>query len=165
MARWQLQGGRGVLASAGNLVAVLVVYFALPVRTAPAGRLAFGLLVSGAAIAVVVYLLLQEVRALRVDANHDVGLIPLVLLLEVVVVAFALAYYVLAQQAGQMHGIRTRVDALYFTTATMTTVGYGDISAVGQLARTVVMVNLLFDLVFIAALTRLASRHLRHLRR
>ena len=59
----------------------------------------------------------------------------LVALVEVAMVTFALAYYTMAiHSQTQMSGIHTRLDALYFSATTTTTVGYGDIHSIGQLA-------------------------------
>jgi hypothetical protein len=73
---------------------------------------------------------------------------------------FALGYYVLALSTpGQVDGLETRTDALYFTLSTVATVGYGDVHAVGQLARGLVIVQIVFNAVFVAALvTALRSR-------
>jgi hypothetical protein len=66
---------------------------------------------------------------------------------------FALGYYVLDEHSSQqMSGMSTRTDALYFTVATLTTVGFGDVHAQGQIARFLVILQLLFDVVFVAAL-------------
>ena len=45
----------------------------------------------------------------------------------------------------------THTDALYFSMTILSTVGFGDINATGQLARIVVSVQMLFDLVFVAS--------------
>jgi hypothetical protein len=47
--------------------------------------------------------------------------------------------------------VLTRTEALYFTVSVLSTVGFGDIHAVGQLGRAVVTVQMLFDLVFVAS--------------
>ncbi|MCW6010002.1 potassium channel family protein [Micromonospora sp. CPCC 205371] len=81
---------------------------------------------------------------------------------------FALADYITAMSSsGQFVGLATKTDALYFALATLTTVGYGDIHAAGQLARAVVAAQLVFNVVIIATgasvLTReLASRARNH---
>ncbi|MEJ4100213.1 potassium channel family protein [Corynebacterium mastitidis] len=75
--------------------------------------------------------------------------------------ACAFACFVLAMQApGQFEGIATRTDALYFTVATMATVGFGDIHPAGQAAKMLVIVMIVFDLVFIAALCHAVSESL-----
>jgi voltage-gated potassium channel len=84
-----------------------------------------------------------------------------VMLAEIVACAFSLVYYAIAvYDPDQMVGVRTRLDALYFTMSTMSTVGYGDVHAVSQLARGVVVVHLTFNLVFLGVLARLLQRRL-----
>jgi voltage-gated potassium channel len=74
------------------------------------------------------------------------------MLLELVVVVFAVGYYVLDLSApGQMADLHTRTDALYFTLSTLTTIGFGDVHAVGQLARVLVIIQMVFDVVFVTA--------------
>ena len=58
-------------------------------------------------------------------------------LLTVLILTFAGTYVVLADHPGQMEGIETKIDALYFTVTTLATVGFGDIHPVGQVARVV----------------------------
>ena len=53
---------------------------------------------------------------------------------------------------AEISGLDTRIDALYFTLTTMTTTGYGDIHATGQLARVLVSVVFVFNIVFIGML-------------
>jgi voltage-gated potassium channel Kch len=87
--------------------------------------------------------------------GHPVMVI--LLLVCVALVAFSTAYLGLAR-AGEMKGLYTKVDSLYFTVITQTTVGYGDIVPVGQTARIVTMIQLLYGLAFLTtggtALTR-----------
>ncbi|PJI85717.1 potassium channel family protein [Luteimicrobium subarcticum] len=47
------------------------------------------------------------------------------------------------------------VDALYFTVTTFATVGFGDITAVGDLTRALVTVQMVLDLVLIGLVVRL----------
>lgn len=61
---------------------------------------------------------------------------------------------------GELVGIATRIDALYFSTVTMTTVGYGEIHATGQVARALVTMQLVFDVAFLGVLASLLSRRL-----
>ena len=70
----------------------------------------------------------------------------------VVLVISAMSYQVQVAQPGQFEGMHTRLDALYFTVATMATVGYGDVHPVGQLARAIVTGTIVFDIVFVASL-------------
>lgn len=137
-----------------NLVAVLVLYFVVPVNTdMGAGRLVLTVLVSLAAVGVAGYLVLRAATVapgeLRIRPLRPVHL---VLVLEIVMVVFALLYYVMAQNTDdQFVGIETRLDSLYFTAVTTGTVGFGDVRAVGQLARGLVTAQIVFNLGFVAA--------------
>ncbi len=133
--------------------AVLLFYSLVPVGNggAPFGQ-AIGMLVAVACVAAVAYVVASEVRR----SERRLQPVHLILALELVLVGFALAYYVLAvNYPGEFVGLKTRLDALYFSLTTMSTVGYGDISATGQLGRLVVAVQLGFNLVFVAALVGL----------
>jgi hypothetical protein len=132
--------------------AILLFYFAVPVDTerAPVGVL-LGLILSAAALVGVVAVVVAEARgARRLVGRH------FIIALEVAVVVFAFAYYVIAtNETGEFEGLGTRVDALYFSTATAATVGYGDVHPIGQGARVLVTVHMLFNLVFIAGVVNL----------
>jgi len=98
---------------------ILVVVILLQVRTITSSR----------------YPGLQAVEALAVTA-------PLFLLL------FASAYLVLAQAdpANFSTPQLNRTDTLYFTLTVFSTVGFGDITAISQTARVVVMIQMVLDL-------------------
>lgn len=141
--------------SPGHVVmpmAILVLYFVVPVdaQRAPVGVL-LGVLLSAAALMGVVAVVVAEARgARRLEARH------FIIVLEVAVVVFAFVYYLIAtHDAGQFTGLGTRIDALYFSTVTAATVGYGDIHPTGQSARVVVTVHILFNIVFIAGIVNL----------
>ncbi len=135
-------------------IAILAVYFVVPVDAdrAPVGVLT-GILVSAGALAGVVMIVVTEVRgARRLSGLH------LILVLEIVLVVFSFTYYLIASNGpGQFAGLTTRLDALYFSTATSATVGYGDVHATGQLARGVATLHMIFNLIFIAAVVNLAK--------
>lgn len=129
-----------------GLAAALVVlaYYLMPLRvdrSLPVRILVLVVVLGGLAV-----LVIRQMRR----ADDPVGRLVVVLL--VVVMTFAGGFYALAQTPGQFVGIETRTDALYFTVVTMTTIGYGDIHASGQAARVVVMLAIVFNLVFVAAL-------------
>lgn len=92
----------------------------------------------------------QFLAASRVTAHRIDGLLYLVCL---VVLFFALFYYVLdMRDPDQFTELRTRSDALYYTVATLGTVGFGDIHAAGQAARIATTVQMAFDLVVVGTL-------------
>ncbi len=70
---------------------------------------------------------------------------------------FAACFYRLAGAPNEVADLRTHLDALYFTVATTTTVGYGDVHAVGQFARFVVLVQMIFNVAVLAVGARLMT--------
>jgi voltage-gated potassium channel len=144
------------------MAAALVLFFMVPIRPhqSPA-VLALEVAVSLASVLVIGWLVLGELvgewrgRGGNMTGHH------LALLFELVLLVFALTYYALSiYSRREMAGLHTRLDALYFTTTTMTTVGYGDIHPVGQVARAVTTVHVAFDVLFAASLVRLLNARL-----
>jgi voltage-gated potassium channel len=152
----------GWLAGGLNLVAVLLLFFTLPVQTTGStARLVVNILLSVAGVVVVCVVLVKEAREHGPLGGRRGG-VQLFLLFEIVVVIFAFSYYVLAvRTTSQMYGLDTRMDSLYFTMSMMTTVGFGDIHASGQFARGLATVNMAFNIVFIAAVGGLVKRRIR----
>ena len=136
-------------------IAVLAIYFVVPVdpERAPVGVLA-GIVISAAALVGVVMVVFTEARGAqrRLTGWH------LVLVLEIALVVFSFTYYLVASNdPAQFTGLSTRLDAMYFSTATAATVGFGDVHATGQVARGLVTLHMVFNLVFIAAVVNLAK--------
>lgn len=82
------------------------------------------------------------------------------------ILVFAAGYWAMATRHGQFVGLQTRLDALYFTGVTMATVGYGDVHPSGQVARAVVLVQLVYTFAFLvsgiaAVRTRARARRVR----
>lgn len=143
-----MTGWRRVLRLLTFTALALVAYFTVPVSLedenlvarAVTGVLALLLLAGGVIWQIVVHV---------EDENRQVD--GLLLALVVAVLAFALAFYRLATSyPGEIVGLETRVDALYFTMTTLLTVGYGDIHAQGQVARGLVLVAMVFNVLVIA---------------
>lgn len=129
-----------------GMIGLCAVYFLVPVRTVDPGALWRVL----AVVVLVGALSFVVVDHLRSDASR---LSSLVLLLALIVLSFSLLFYVVAtRNPDEFSGLDTRVDALYFTLTTMTTTGYGDIVATGQLSRGLVIAVFVFDLVYLALL-------------
>ncbi len=139
-------------------VAVLVLYFVFPVDAdrAPVGVLT-GILLSVASLVTVVVIVAGEARGARSGMSGWL----LVLVLEVVLVVFSFVYYLVDDKdPEQIVGLVTRLDALYFSTTTTATVGFGDVHAEGQFARGVVTVHMIFNIIFIAAVVNLAKERM-----
>ena len=145
--------------SLAMLVLVLVVYFALPVEEDLNGpeitlRLVPVMLgILGAGVLVV--------RELTPGHGGDRRQVRLVLVLEIVMVGFAMAYFIIAENTPEEFAeLHTKIDALYFAIATTATVGFGDVHAQGQVARALVTVQMAFSVGFLAAVTALFRKQL-----
>ncbi len=143
-------------------VGLLLIFFLVPFDAdrAPVGVLV-GVLVSLLGLGLVSAVVYRE--AGRRERQFTV--VRLVLLLEAVLMTFSFLYYLLASSGpGQFVGLETRLDALYFATTTISTVGYGDVHASGQLARGLVTAQIVFNLGFVAAFATLLRDRLNTIR-
>lgn len=147
------------LRSVATLACVLLIYYGIPLDW-EAGRVGnvVGVVLFIVGMVGVVWLIRLQVRR-YVRASGERGQIMAILsVLYVVVMFFALFYYVLElNMPGQFEGLETRTDSMYFTVVTLGTVGYGDIHAVGQVARAATMVQVVFDLIVIGTLLAVAA--------
>ena len=135
----------------------IVAYFVMPLDGPWAETLAAAL-VAGAALLLVPLALRRAGLVLRSEQPLLVALQSLFTLLTLLVVSFSTVYYVLATQTDdQMHGLETKLDGVYFTMTVLSTVGFGDITAIGQWGRAVVTVNMIVNLVLVAVAFRLFS--------
>jgi voltage-gated potassium channel len=153
----QLGFGRAVvgtvLRSLTSIVVLLVVYYAAPLDRplTRATGLVFvtALVLFGGAVAFEVRGILASSRPrLRAVRALAVG-VPLLL------VVFASAYCtVAAQQSGAFTESLNRTDALYFTVTVFSTVGFGDISAVSELARILVAIQMVMGLITVGVFAK-----------
>jgi hypothetical protein len=130
-----------------------------PMPLAVAGLLSILTVITLAALVV------RRIRRLIEDPS-TVDLPTLAVLLAATIVAFATTYFVLQRSSpGEVAGLETRLDALYMTLVTVTTVGYGDVHPAGQTARGVACLQLVFNAFFLGALLRTVSFTLSNSRR
>ncbi|SCF37801.1 potassium channel family protein [Micromonospora mirobrigensis] len=146
---WRWQRRRALL----SVALLLLAYFLVPVEPDPNGlRLALrsgGTLLLVLIVAVVVTgQVRRQIAAARQGVTAELhSLVRLAVALVAGLLAFALADFVVADsRPGEFVGMRTRVDALYYALATLTTVGYGDVHAQGQIARILACVQMLFSI-------------------
>ncbi|NJP35289.1 two pore domain potassium channel family protein [Micromonospora sp. HSS6-12] len=146
---------------------LLVAYFVVPVESDPNGaRLAVRSLATLLLVAWVAWLVTTQVRRqLAAGGTGPAAEVPALLRLAVALVAgllaFALADYVIARSSpGQFVDLDTRIDALYFALATLTTIGYGDVHPQGQIARAAVSAQMVFSIGVIATGVSLVVREL-----
>lgn len=138
--------GLGLLRSLATTIVVVGLYYLLPLdhlASVPlAVILAAGLLVllivAAWQLRLVISASYPAVRAVEALATT----VPLFVLL------FASAYFVMARSSPASFSYHlTRTDSLYFTVTTLSTVGFGDITATSQTARLVVTVQMILDLL------------------
>lgn len=145
---------RSFLRSLLVAAAVLVLYFTLPFDNASAANSGLALAVGLIAIGV---LLVWQARTVAHVAPY-----PLIRAIEAVsttfplfLVLFATTYFLMDEHVtGSFTQAMTRVDALYFTVTVFSTVGFGDITAISQTARILVIVQMLADLVLLGVVVR-----------
>jgi hypothetical protein len=113
-------------------------------------------------------LLLLVVMMSRLALQHFFGPVGSQVRIELLLAAillsvllFAFAYHTVANgQSGQFLGLHTRLDALYFSLSTVTTAGAGNISPIGQLARSLVTAQLIFDMAMVTTAVSVVSGRL-----
>ena len=147
---WTERSPRGRLVL--GVLGMLVVFYAVPVSTyESAGRTVIAVVITLFGIAALAWAIVEQLRRQLHSRSEDIH--TLVMLLALVAMVFALCFFVLEEHSpGQLSGVSSRTDALYFTMSTLTTVGYGDAHAAGQLARGLVILQLIFNAVFVGAL-------------
>jgi len=144
----------------GGPVVLLTAYFTLPIGVFGPEHPQLSWVSFAVALALVAVLLLRTLGQELLGVPGRPGVVILLLSCSALVI-FATGYLALARDPNQFSGLQTRIDALYFTVITMSTVGYGDIYPHGQQARVVVMVQILYTLVFLTAGATAIARRMR----
>lgn len=143
---------RSVVQVVGTMVVATVAYFLLPVPVLSLDRtlmvaIVFLLGVAGAAALIV----RQVINFRQAAQDGQVRFRGLLIAIYVTVLFFALSYYALeTSHPGQIDGLTTRIDALYLSLTTVSTVGFGDVHAAGQAGRAVVTLQMGFNLLFVS---------------
>jgi hypothetical protein len=142
-----------VLRSLLSVVVILAAYFLLPLKR-PAGT---GIIVLVVGVIALGLVLAWQIRAivgspfprLRAFETLSVGL-PLLM------VTFAVGYYLISQgDPSAFSQPLDRIGALYFTITVFSTVGFGDITPVGDLPRLLVSLQMLLNLVVFGLVAKL----------
>lgn len=140
-----------------TIVVPIVVYFLIPLDR-EFGRLWALMLVVFAAAALIPISIRQARMVLRSDDPLFDAMRCIVSALVFLVVAFSSAYFVLATNYDdEISGLHTKLDAIYFTTTIIATVGFGDISATGQAARAVTTGQMVVNFAVLAVALRVIS--------
>jgi voltage-gated potassium channel len=139
---------RALLRAAVSTIALVIIYYALPLD-----RYSTGVAVTTLVIGLVLLVGLTAFQVRAIVRSPFPGLralealatsVPLFLLL------FASTYVVMAKiSAGNFSQPLTHTDSLYFTVTVFATVGFGDITAKTEAARLVVTGQMITDLIII----------------
>lgn len=138
--------------------ALVAAYATVPVRAdaSPAALALRGALTLALLAVIALVIGRQSVRQLR---EPDAPLGALVVGIVAGLLLFALIDYgVAVHRPGEFTGLETRVDGLYFALSTLLTVGFGDVSAQGQVARAVLCAQMAFNFTAIAGSASLVAR-------
>ncbi|GAB2830714.1 potassium channel family protein [Streptomyces chlorus] len=149
------------LAQAAAAAVLVTAYFLLPLDGLGPRRPTLSWTLFGLALALIAALLLQQISHVLLDHPHARPGLVIPLLMSLSILIFATTYQALAQRPGELIGLDTRLDALYFTMVTLATVGYGDITPHGQTARLVTMLQILYTFIFLTAAATALSHQVR----
>jgi len=145
-----------VFAVVRSLVVVTLIvaaYFTLPFTrprgVGPIAGIVIGLIVLATVLVLQIRATMRSpypgMRAFEALASSG----PLFLIL------FASTHYLIEHHATHSYSqTMTRLDALYYTLTVFTTVGFGDIAPVSELARTVTILQMIGDLLLIFVIVR-----------
>jgi voltage-gated potassium channel len=142
-----------VLLSAVSVCLMVTAYYAAPLDR-PLDR-STGLLFGGALLLFAVLVAHQVRGILRSRRPRLRAIQALIVGVPMLIVVFAATYCTVdAQQPGAFSEPLSRTDGLYFTVTVFATVGFGDISAVTQLARALVTIQMLVGLLTVGVIAK-----------
>jgi hypothetical protein len=144
------------LMAIGTVIGLIATYYLIPMT----GQVWWlGFVLGPVAAVVLVPLAFRNARRI-LTGKHPLAEVvrALAVVVAVLVLGFAASYYALEHHwPGEVDGLRTKTDAMYFSITTVATVGYGDIHPTGQLARLIASVHMLANVVLIGVSVRLVS--------
>ena len=134
-------------------ITVLAVYVTAPLDQRPAGAIAVRLLLE---LVVLVLVLVWQIRSVS-RSPHPVlrGVESIVVSVPLLVLTFAATYAVVEHNSpGSFTEALSRLDAAYLAVTILSTVGFGDITPVTDVARSLVMSQMLVDLAFVGLVAK-----------
>lgn len=136
-----------------SMAFIIGIYIVVTPRAIADGDLALGLIVG---IVLLVALVGWELYRTLNDPYPEVrAATGLAVLITAVIIIFSLIYATMsAVNPAAFTESLTKGDAIYYTVTTLSTTGFGDITAVSPAARWVVTSQMLFDLVLLVGLAR-----------
>ena len=142
-----------MLRAALSTIALVTIYYLLPLERYSAAFGVITLFVGLLGLVVLVAFQTQAIIKAEYPVLRAVGALatsaPLFLL------QFAASYFVMGRiSPANFSEPLTRTDALYFTVTVFATVGFGDITATSQVARVVVIAQMILDLLVLGLVVK-----------
>jgi voltage-gated potassium channel len=141
----------GLVRALASTAALVAVYFLAPLdrlRSIPLG------LTLAVAVVLLIAIGTWQVRAISTSPHPRLrGIESLAVTVPLYILLFAAAYYGMAVQDPTSFNADalTRVDTLYFAVTIFSSVGFGDIVAASQTARTLVTIQMILNLLVLGA--------------
>jgi Ion channel len=152
---------RFVLRGLGRAVAMTIVlvalYFVVPLEWIAGVPVGVVLVVAPLILLVVS---VWQIRAVMRSPQPGLrGIEALAIIAPLYLLLFAVTYFLMALDSPDTFTADplTRIDALYLTVTIFSTVGFGDISAASQQARTLVTIQMILNLIVLGAGVRLLT--------
>jgi voltage-gated potassium channel len=132
---------------------VVAIYFVMPMDRAMTAETLIALIIGGL---VLVAIVAWQIRQIMRSEHPGVRAVEaLAFIIPVYVLIFATTYFLMDHaQAAAFGAHLSRIDAMYFSATVFTTVGFGNVAANSQVARVVVTVQMMLDLVIIGIVVR-----------
>jgi hypothetical protein len=145
---------RAVIRSCVSAVALVMVYFALPMEAILEGSVVARLVLS---VLCLIVILSWQIYAIVRSPRPTLRAIEAVAVTVPLFILMVASTYVLTSQADKQSFSEdlSKLDALYFAMTVFSTVGFGDISPRSDLARTVVTAQIVIDLLLLGVGVRL----------
>ncbi len=146
--------GRSVARSLATIVVVLAIYFAVPIGTEfGAWALAAGAVLTMIGIG---YLFVYQLRRIRTATYPMVRAVEGVVSIAVIyLVATSAVHVALSEHSAQAYSEElSRLDSVYFTVTMVTTVGFGDITPVTAVARSLTTLQMVLGVILVTGVVR-----------
>ena len=141
---------RNLLTTTLAVAVSTAAYYLLPLRGSGVATLWTFVGAFGCGLFVVAAAILVQMVRYRSPRRHHASVAGVVVSLYLAVLFFAAVYYGLATHApASIASLHTKTDALYYSLSITSTVGFGDVRSVSQLARAVTAVHMAFNIGYL----------------
>ena len=144
----------GLLRALATTVLVVAAYYLLPLDNL--AGVSLGVALAGGLLALTAVVAYQVRAIIRHPHSAIRAIEALAITVPVFLVLFAATYFMMEQTNADNFNVDslTRTDSLYFTVTVFATVGFGDIIATSQVARVVVIAQMILDLLVLGLVVK-----------